>query len=128
MSSSKRKKERRKERHERNIKDDITHKAQAWESGRLIEENHNQGPYSETYTAELCERLVQYVQEEFDKGNGVVGFRKYKMKIQDLILHWNSLVPKGPGYNWLKTLLEVYWDEVLGNNDATALDRVGYTR
>lgn len=116
MSSSKRKKERRKARHDRNVKAEQEHKTQAWERGKLIEENHNQGPYSENYTKALAERLVEYVTAEQEKSpeQFVVGFRKYKMKIQDLILHWNPLVQKGPEYQWLKRLLEVYWDNVVG--------------
>ena len=50
MSSSKRKKERRRMRYERNVRKEIEHKNQAWNDGKLIEENHNQGPYSQQYT------------------------------------------------------------------------------
>lgn len=150
MSSSKRKKERRRIRYERNVRKEIEHKNQAWAEGKLIEENHNQGPYSEQYTVALCERLVQYVKQEYDRAYTpggrsetyivptnpitgqpltddeiyVRGFRKYKMKIQDLILHWNPSVAKDSGYEWLKKLLETYWDEVVANHQADALKRI----
>ena len=59
MSSSKRKKERRRMRYERNVRKEIEHKNQAWNDGKLIEENNNQGPYSEQYTIAVSERLFQ---------------------------------------------------------------------
>lgn len=119
------KKERRRLRHERNVEKDKTHKKEAWEAGKLIEENHNQGPYSVEYTMNLTSRLVQYILDEKKKSEGdgskfVEGFRKYRKKVIDCILHYNPSVPKGPDYHYLKNLLEVYWDEVLvnGNNNA----------
>ena len=119
------KKERRRIRHERNVEKDKTHKKEAWDSGKLIEENHNQGPYSVEYTMNLTSRLVQYLLEEKTKASGdgtkfIDGFRKYRKKIIDCILHYNPAVPKGPDYHYLKNLLEAYWDEVLvnGNNNA----------
>ena len=54
-------------RYERNVRKEIEHKNQAWAEGKLIEENHNQGPYSAQYTIALSERLVQYVNQERDK-------------------------------------------------------------
>ena len=44
MSSSKRKKERRRMRYERNVRKEIEQKNQAWNDGKIIEENNNQGP------------------------------------------------------------------------------------
>ena len=126
MSSSQRKKERRRMRYERNVRKEIEHKNQAWAEGKLIEENHNQGPYSAQYTIALSERLVQYVNQERDKALNmepgsfidkrtqeplskdevyVRGFRKYKMKIQDLILYWNPEVPRNRDYEYLKNLI-----------------------
>ena len=67
MSSSKKKKERRRMRYERNVRKEIEHKNQAWNDGKLIEENHNQGPYSEQYTIAVSERLFQYVNQERDR-------------------------------------------------------------
>ena len=116
-----RKKERRKARYEKNVKKELDHKREAWNNGKLIEENHNQGPYSELYTKDLCKRLIQYIDQEKQRAllskdppnNFLVGFRKYKIKIQDLILHWNNNVEKNYMYYYLKTLLETYWDWVL---------------
>jgi hypothetical protein len=129
MSSSKKKKERQRLRYEKNVQKEIVHKKHAWDNGKLIEENHNQGPYSENYTIALSQRLVQYISQERKRAlqtetpaqEYVRGFRKYKIKIQDLILHWNPLIPRGIEYNFLKTLLEVYWDEVLANQNDAAL-------
>src|SRR5574344_1407771 len=123
--SSNRKKERRLDRHNRNIINEANHKKEAWDNGKLIEENHNQGPYTSDYTRKLSSRLVQYINDEKNRAinsgsDFVMGFRKYKIKIQDLILHWNNEVPKTKDYEYLKRLLEVYWDEVilLGNDTA----------
>ena len=45
MSSSKRKKERRRMRYERNVRKEQEYKKMMWETGqKLIEENHNGGP------------------------------------------------------------------------------------
>ena len=116
------KKERRKQRHERNIKKEQEYKKAAWDSGKLIEENHNQGPYSEQYTIDLTERLYKYLgQHEESDEEFIKGFRKYKMKIQDLILHWNPSVPKDSPYLGLKKLLEVYWDKVVTCERLSAL-------
>lgn len=120
------KKERRRLRHERNVEKERVHKKEAWEAGKLIEENHNQGPYSVDYTMKITSRLVQYMLEEKIKasGNGaefVNGFRKYRKKIIDCILHYNPAVPKGSDYHYLKNLLETYWDEVLVNGNINAL-------
>ena len=147
MSSSQRKKERRRMRYERNVRKEIEHKNQAWAEGKLIEENHNQGPYSAQYTIALSERLVQYVNQERDKALNmepgsfidkrtqeplskdevyVRGFRKYKMKIQDLILYWNPEVPRNRDYEYLKNLLEAYWDKCIAERDFTGLWGVKY--
>lgn len=124
MSISKKSKERRKARHERNARRDKEHKTQAWDSGRLIEENHNSGPYSQDYTDALATRLVQYLSEG-SKGRTPEEFVKvfwmYKAKIQDLILYWNPSQPQDQRYEFLKTILEVYWDEVLENKNLEAL-------
>ena len=147
MSNSQRKKERRRMRYERNVRKEIEHKNQAWAEGKLIEENHNQDPYSAQYTIALSERLVQYVNQERDKALNmepgsfidkrteqplskdevyVRGFRKYKMKIQDLILFWSPDVPKNRDYEYLKNLLEAYWDNVVAERNFAGLWRVSY--
>ena len=115
MTSSKRKKERRLQRHLRNIQKEIDYKKQAWENGKLIEENHNQGPYSKNYTIELCDRLVKILRNivnepGIDLDLTIRKFRLYKNKIKDLILHWNPEAEKDKDYNYLKGSLETYWD------------------
>ena len=117
MSSSKAKKERRKMRHLRNIAKEVAYKKQAWENGKLIEENHNQGPYSPGYTQELAERLYNILknivnEEGTTKDKIIYRFRQYKMKIRDLILHWSPETEKNEIYNYLKGSLEVYWDDL----------------
>lgn len=119
MSSSKRKKERRRMRYERNVRKEIEYKKQAWENGKLIEENHNGGPYSGPYSIELGDRLYNIIQRYKDQclapdGGGnerfVMRFRLYRMKIRDFILHYNPDIPKTPAYNYLKSAIETYWD------------------
>lgn len=119
MSSSKRKKERRKMRYERNVQKEVEYKKQAWESGKLIEENHNGGPYSAQYSIELGERLYNIIQNYrlqclSPEGGGnelfIQKFRLYRKKIRDFILHWNPDTPKTEAYNYLKSAIETYWD------------------
>jgi hypothetical protein len=129
MSSSQQKKERREARHQRNIKKELDHKKEAWAEGKLIEENHNNGPYSKKYTEELCDRLCERLIAAHDlaincKSNNeflirasgsrssmfINFFRRYKNKIKDLILHWSPESPKSMKYNYLKLLIETYWD------------------
>ena len=121
MSSSKRKKERRRMRYERNVRKEQEYKKAAWESGKLIEENHNGGPYSPGYSIELGDRLFNIIQRYKEQclENNEVGskndyfvtkFRLYRMKIRDFILHWNPDTPKTPSYLFLKGAIETYWD------------------
>lgn len=124
--SSQKKKERRKFRYERNVRKEIEHKKEAWESGKLIEENHNNLEYSPEYTIALCDRLLQYINEEFiksgrDSVNFVRGFRKYRMKIRDLVILWNPNVPEDDKFYFFTGLLEAYWDKVLGKQNLNAL-------
>lgn len=104
-------------RHLRNIAKEVAYKKQAWENGKLIEENHNQGPYSSGYTQELAERLYNILknivnEEGTTKDKIIYRFRQYKMKIRDLILHWGPETEKNQIYNYLKGSLEVYWDDL----------------
>lgn len=99
-------KEKRKLRHQRNQQKDITYKKTAWESGKLIEENHNDKPYTKEYTEELGQRLADRIQID----QSVSNFRKYKNKIKELILHWSPGCEKSETYNYLKGRLENYWD------------------
>jgi hypothetical protein len=117
MTSSSRKKQRRYERHCRNREKDQQHKEGAWRSGKLIEENHNNSEYSSNYTIELCDRLVDilgdsliYCQSINNNDLFLSKFRAYRIKVRDLILHWSSTVPKSDKYNFLKRVIEEYWD------------------
>lgn len=122
--------ERRRARHEKNVVEEKEYKKEAWTRGKLIEENHNGGPYSPEYTRDISSRLVTRISNaredayKTDNPNAsfLVYFRALKRKIQDTIIHWNPIVPKFNEYHFLKGLLEIYWDEVLANgNDAVLL-------
>lgn len=130
MSSSIKKKERRKQRYERNVQKEQLHKEEAWQSGKLIEENHNRKSYSSEYTIALSKRLKEYLLQEYQKSimtkvpdvEFVRKFRKYRMKIRDLILLWSPDVPETlEEYEFLKGLIETYWDEVLQKENIGAL-------
>ena len=125
MSNRENKKIRRRQRYERNVKKEIDHKNTAWAEGKLLEENHNGGPYSENYTKALTDRLVLYISQGWDGKDYekyLKNFRKYKQKVITLILHWNPNVSKNyPGYEDLKNLMEIYWDEVVGEGNIEAI-------
>lgn len=125
MTSSKRKKERRRMRYLRNVRKEVEYKKEAWENGKLIEENHNQGPYSANYSIELGDRLMKIIQgykemclkPNLETGEGPGGnelmikkFRMYRMKIRDFIIHYNPGIPKTEAYEYLKNGIETYWD------------------
>lgn len=125
MSNRENKKIRRRKRYERNVNKEIVHKNTAWAEGKLLEENHNGGPYSENYTKALTDRLMLYISQGWD-GNDyekyLKNFRKYKQKVITLLLHWSPEVPKSyPGYAELKNLMEVYWDVVMAEDNPSAL-------
>ena len=117
--SNERKKQRRLERHQRNIRKEREYKESAWENGKLIEENHNGKPYSQQYTKDLEVRLYNIMtgirlklsEHPDDKsGYAIFRFRAYRKKIQDYILLHNPGEPKTEAYEYLKNLLEYYWD------------------
>ena len=121
MSNKENKKRRRLERHIRNKNNEIAYKEEAWEKGKLIEENHNNGPYSAKYTIELGTRLYnimkdtaiktgQFETEEEKSSYAIFRFRSYRKKIQDYILHYDPGTPKTEVYEFLKHLIETYWD------------------
>lgn len=118
MSNKENKKRRRLERHIRNKNKEKAYKEEAWENGKLIEENHNNGPYSQKYTLELGDRLynimkdvrMKMAEQEDKETYAIFRFRSYRKKIQDYILHYNPDVPKTEAYESLKRLIENYWD------------------
>lgn len=125
MTNSKKKKERRKLRYLRNIRKEVEYKKDAWEKGKLIEENHNNGPYSPEYSIELGNRLYNIMQSFKEQAFNskellnsvqkneflIIKFRMYRIKIRDFILHYNPIIPKSKEYNYLKLLIETYWDK-----------------
>lgn len=125
MTNSKKKKERKKLRYLRNIRKEVEYKKDAWEKGKLIEENHNNGPYSPEYSVELGNRLYNIIQsfkeqtfnnrELLDSAQKneflLTKFRMYRIKIRDFILHYSPIIPKSEEYSYLKSLLEMYWDK-----------------
>ena len=84
------------------------------EEKKFIEENHNGGSYSKEQCIDFSKRLTNSLKESWEKGIGpfVKDFWKWKKRIQDLILHWNSDLPivDYPEYSFLKFTLESYWD------------------
>lgn len=124
MSSSKRKKERRRERYLRNVQKEGSHKNNAWASGKLIEENHNGKFYSPEYTRALSFRLCKYLLNARNTGDPNImlsEFWKYKDWMIGLILKWNQGVQEDNYYRYLKELLEVYWDRVVVNENPECL-------
>ena len=111
------KKERRKERYERNVSKEISHKKEAWDSGKLIEENHNLNFYTDQYSLELGNRLVSKIcsiisetGNREDKNTYFLSeFRKYKIKIRDYII-LSPLSSRNNSWIFLKNILEIYWD------------------
>ena len=101
-----------------NREKDFTYKQEAWNSGKLIEENHNQGPYSPEYTRELTKRLVLLIAQDRKESQTekefLSRFLSRKKKIIDLLLLWNPDVSRDiPEHEYLKTLLETYWDKIV---------------
>lgn len=97
---------------------DLTYKQEAWNSGKLIEENHNQGSYSPEYTRELTKRLVSLIAQDRKESQTekefLSRFLSRKKKIIDLLLLWNPEVSRDvPEHEYLKTLLETYWDKIV---------------
>ena len=74
MSNRDNKKKRRLARHLRNKEKDENYKKEAWESGKLIEPNHNNQGYPVEYSLELGKRLLEKP------------FLYYRQKIRDYLL------------------------------------------
>lgn len=118
--STRRKKERRKLRYQRNVKKEFDYKNSAWQSGKLIEENHNGKYYSPEYSKALCYRLYKYIGEVMnqsmtaeDPGRYILkGIWRYKTWIINLILKWSDSEPTNEYYDYLKRVLETYWDDI----------------
>lgn len=116
MSNRQRKKERRAARKARNIAKEKVYKEEAWKRGKLIYENHNNKEFSQTYTQELAQRLVDILKRgrlgaEGDNNRFLEYFRMFRIKIRDLIILWNPLEPETENYKFLKSAIEIYWDD-----------------
>ena len=109
--------ERRKQRKKVNRENDQVYKREAWLGGKLIEENHNQNPYSEEYSRDLAERLANILRlgrrDSLEKKDSYRYFYNlflsHKNRIRDLILNWSG--EKNENYSFLKKMLENYWDK-----------------
>lgn len=114
MSSSKRKKERKEQRKQRNIQKEIDHKKEAWENGKIIEENHNDSFYSPEFTLKISSRLIEIFsglkKNITTNEEAIFKFRQFKAKVRDTILRWNPNVEYNQDYFYLKNLIETYWD------------------
>ena len=102
---------RRLKRHVKNSEKQYNQQQTDWNSGKLLKENKNSGPYSVLYTLELCQRLYLILQKYSKTSNFIDWFRKYKVRVIDLILNWNPSADKNLEYGILKHTLETYWDE-----------------
>lgn len=107
--------ERRKLRHEKNVLKDITTKQEAWDSGKIIEPNHNHKAYSPEYSEKLGKRLLGKLKKEkskaIDNGNFLTEFRKIKKYYVAYILHYDHTRELSEDYHKIKNLLETYWDD-----------------
>ena len=146
-NNRKNKKERRLVRHIRNVKKEIDQKREDWEKGKLLKENHNGGPYSAPYSLEVAQRIYERLQVAWTlaktcsedniyliKNGGsrnqmfIDFFRRYRIKIRDLILHWNPEAPKNDKYWYLRRTIETYWDnsDHLIDNNYPILEHIDY--
>lgn len=103
------------EKKQKNKVDEINHKKKMWQLGKLIEPTRSTEYYTSDFTLQLSARLYECIKKEIESCNGseekfINEFRKYKSKIQKLILLWNSNTPHTREYGYLKLLLETYWD------------------
>ena len=120
MSSSARKKERRKMRYLRNVRKEQEYKKAAWESGKIIEENHNGDPYSPEFSVALCDRIRDILKEyrakcygedlEADSKYVLRKFAGLRKRTINSILFYNPGIEKVESYWYLKNCLETYWD------------------
>ena len=107
MSNKENKKRRRLERHIRNKTKEIEYKAEAWEKGKLIEENHNNKYYSPEFSLIMANRIAESIKPYTEDKNS---FFFYKKKAIKLILLYNPDIEKNKNYYYIKKILEDYWD------------------
>lgn len=116
MSSSKAKKERRLQRHLRNKRKDEEHKSNVWESGGLIEENHNNQAYSPERALGIADRLVEKLRESSEtcdtNDKFVSRYQGLREWVRNAIVLWPAEVlgEDIPSYLLLKATFENYID------------------
>ena len=113
MSSRDKKKQRRAERKRKCIEKEDSHKIEAWNSGKLLEENHDGINYSPEYTKAIATRLYEKLNpyQCSNQDEMIKKLWKYKEKIITLLVEWNDEVSRSlPQYVYLKALIEAYWD------------------
>lgn len=116
MSSSKAKKERRLQRHLRNKRKDEEHKSNVWESGGLIEENHNNQAYSPERALGIADRLVEKLRESLEtcdtNDKFVSRYQGLREWVRNVIVLWPAEVlgESIPSYLLLKATFENYID------------------
>ena len=91
------------------------------EEKKFIKENYNGGMYSKEQCLDFSKRLSESLIGSWKKGidQFIKSVWKWKKKIQDLILYWNSdLTTKDCfEYGFLKFILESYWDYYVRDKD-----------
>lgn len=97
-------KKKRKLRHLENKKRDYETKQQAWDSGKLIYENHNNKYFSPEFSIKFLERVVGMVK------SGNTEFYKLKDHVINAILLFNPELERTEDWYFLKQKLEEYWD------------------
>jgi len=119
------KKARRKARYEKHIAAEKEHKEKAWNDGKIILEHHTEtGTFSEDFSDKLVCRLFDYLQDERkqakDQEDWLMRFRKWKQKIIVALVRYSGDI-ENPKWQYLKKLMETYYDEVLENENPSAL-------
>ena len=91
------------------------------EEKKFIKENHNGGMYSKEQCLDFSKKLSEALIESREKGidQFIKSVWKWKKKIQDLILCWNSDLATEDcfEYGFLKFILESYWDYYVRDKD-----------
>lgn len=104
---------RRKLRKEKNIRKLEQDKIRAKEAGRIIEENHNGGPYSINFCNELSDILCK----KMEITRNIRDFQCIKDHMRNLVVKWNPDLPYSSQYFMFKELLEIYWDSEIKDNE-----------
>jgi len=85
-------------------KDELT-KQEAWDSGKLIYENHNNEYFSPEFSLKFVQRVADKVRE------GRTEFYKLKDHAINAVLLFNPVLERNDNWYFLKCKLEEYWDD-----------------